>query len=87
VLSAKICFSHRWGGDNLPIEKKRLPTLVRSFYALNRGQDMPEVTIVAECGTGKTLISLGAVAGHARGRQYTAIVVVVMMPPGICLSV
>jgi len=44
VLSAKICFSHRWRGDNLPIEKKRLPTLVRSFYALNRGQDMPEVT-------------------------------------------
>ena len=32
------------GGDNLPIEKKRLPTLVWSFYALNSGQDMPEVT-------------------------------------------
>jgi len=32
------------GRDNLPIEKKRLPTLVWSFYALNCGQDMPEVT-------------------------------------------
>jgi hypothetical protein len=41
------------------------------------------VTIVAECGSGKTLISLGALAGHARGRQYTAIV---MMPPAICLK-
>jgi len=44
VLSAKICFSDR-RGDNLPIEKKRLPTLVWSLYALNCGQDMPEVTL------------------------------------------
>jgi hypothetical protein len=31
--------------------------------------------VIAECGTGKTLISLGAVHTHAEGRAYTALVV------------
>jgi len=50
---------------------------------IRRWEQSRAAAIVAECGTGKTLISLGAVAGHARGRQYTAIV---MMPPAICLK-
>jgi hypothetical protein len=33
---------------------------------------------VAECGTGKTLISLGSVFTHARGRRFTALA---MVPP------
>jgi len=34
--------------------------------------------VIAECGTGKTLISLGAVHTHSEGRQYAALV----MAPG-----
>jgi hypothetical protein len=34
--------------------------------------------VIAECGTGKTLISLGAVHTHSEGRPYTALV----MAPG-----
>ena len=34
--------------------------------------------VVAECGTGKTLVSLGAVHTHAQGRRYTTIA---MVPP------
>src|SRR6266581_6394411 len=33
---------------------------------------------VAECGTGKTLISLGSVFTHARGKRFTALT---MVPP------
>jgi len=33
---------------------------------------------VAECGTGKTLISLGSIFTHARGRRFTALA---MVPP------
>lgn len=33
---------------------------------------------VAECGTGKTLISLGSVFAHARGKRFTALT---MVPP------
>jgi N12 class adenine-specific DNA methylase len=35
---------------------------------------------VAECGTGKTLISLGSVFTHARGKQFTALT---MVPPQV----
>jgi len=34
--------------------------------------------VIAECGTGKTLISLGAVQTHAENRRFTAIA---MVPP------
>jgi len=34
--------------------------------------------VIAECGTGKTLISLGAVHTHSEGRPYTSLV----MAPG-----
>jgi hypothetical protein len=33
---------------------------------------------VAECGTGKTLVSLGSVFAHARGKKFTALT---MVPP------
>jgi len=34
--------------------------------------------VVAECGTGKTLISLGAIHVHSEGRPFTALA---MVPP------
>jgi len=37
--------------------------------------------VIAECGTGKTLISLGAVHTHAEGRRYNALV---MAPGHVC---
>jgi hypothetical protein len=38
---------------------------------------------VAECGTGKTLISLGSVFTHARGKAFTALA---MVPPQLILK-
>lgn len=43
-----------------------------------RWQQARTATVVAECGTGKTLISLGAVHVHSEGRPYTALA---MVPP------
>ncbi len=38
---------------------------------------------IAECGTGKTLISLGAMYVHAKGRPFTALV---MVPPQLTMK-
>ena len=38
---------------------------------------------IAECGTGKTLISLGAMYVHAKGRAFTALV---MAPPQLTMK-
>src|SRR5271157_1828989 len=46
--------------------------LVRSWQQASAG------AVIAECGTGKTLISLGAVQTHAENRPFTA---VAMVPP------
>ena len=43
-----------------------------------RWQQWKTAAIVAECGTGKTLMSLGAIHVHANGAPYTAIA---MVPP------
>src|SRR5579864_2814123 len=43
-----------------------------------RWQQARTANVVAECGTGKTLISLGAVHVHSEGRPYTALA---MVPP------
>jgi hypothetical protein len=38
---------------------------------------------IAECGTGKTLISLGAMYIHAKGKPFTALV---MVPPQLTMK-
>jgi superfamily II DNA or RNA helicase len=43
-----------------------------------RWQQFRTALIIAECGTGKTLMSLGAVHVHSQGRPYTALA---MVPP------
>ena len=43
-----------------------------------RWQHARTAMVVAECGTGKTLISLGAIQVHSKGNPYTA---VAMVPP------
>ena len=45
---------------------------------VRRWQQARAGAVVAECGTGKTLISLGAVHTHAEGRPFTALA---MVPP------
>ncbi len=43
-----------------------------------RWQEFKTALIVAECGTGKTLMSLGAIHVHSQGKPYTALA---MVPP------
>lgn len=45
---------------------------------VRRWQQARAAAVIAECGTGKTLISLGAIHTHAAGRAFTALV----MAPG-----
>ena len=45
---------------------------------VKRWQKARTAMVVAECGTGKTLISLGAIHVHSEGRPYTALA---MVPP------
>ena len=55
-----------------PAQTLAIMGLVRRFQRARAG------AVIAECGTGKTLISLGAVYTHAEGRPFTAIA---MVPP------
>jgi len=45
---------------------------------VRRWQRAHAAGVIAECGTGKTLISLGAVYTHAEGKPFTALA---MVPP------
>ena len=55
-----------------PAQTLAIMGLVRRWEQVRAG------AAIAECGTGKTLISLGAVYTHAEGRPFTA---VAMVPP------
>jgi hypothetical protein len=68
---------------------ERFNTLLRSPFAaqrlavmgiVKRWQEARAAAIVAECGTGKTLMALSAIHVHSSGRPYTALV---MAPPNI----
>lgn len=71
-------------GDPIAPEIERLrrkpypAQLVAICGILRRWEAARTAAVIAECGTGKTLISLAAMNAHARGKQYNA---VVMMPP------
>jgi superfamily II DNA or RNA helicase len=53
-----------------PAQTLAIMGLVRRWQQARAG------AVIAECGTGKTLISLGAVYTHAEGRPFTAIALV-----------
>ena len=55
-----------------PAQTLAIMGLVRRWQQARAG------AVIAECGTGKTLISLGAVQTHADGRPFTALA---MVPP------
>jgi len=50
-----------------PAQTLAIMCLVRRWQQARAG------AVIAECGTGKTLISLGAVQNHAENRPFTAI--------------
>jgi hypothetical protein len=55
---------------------KRKPFLAQTQAILGIAKRWEEVrsgAVVTECGTGKTLVSLGSVFSHARGRRFTAL--------------
>ena len=59
--------------------RKPYPAQILAIMGLvKRWQQARAGAVIAECGTGKTLISLGAVYAHAEGRPFTAIS---MVPP------
>jgi hypothetical protein len=59
--------------------RKPYPAQTLAIMGLvKRWQQAKSGAVIAECGTGKTLISLGAVYTHAEGRPFTAIA---MVPP------
>ena len=55
-----------------PAQTLAIMGLVRRWQQARAG------AVIAECGTGKTLVSLGAVQTHAESRPFTALV---MVPP------
>jgi superfamily II DNA or RNA helicase len=70
--------------DPLPLELRRLRRTPYAAQALaiaglaKRLETERSAGAIAECGTGKTLISLGAIFVHAKGKPFTALA---MVPP------
>ena len=59
--------------------RKPYPAQTLAIMGLvRRWQEAKAGAVIAECGTGKTLISLGAIQTHAENRRFTAIA---MVPP------
>jgi len=46
---------------------------VAAMSVVRRWQEARAAAVIAECGTGKTLVALAAVHCHADGRPYTAL--------------
>jgi hypothetical protein len=80
ALPATLCFQPPLELARQSSENTEDPRPPRPVYASNRGQPMGKVTVIAECGTGKTLMALSALHVHSAGRPYTALV---MAPPNI----
>jgi len=85
AFSASLCFQPPLELARQSSENTEYPRAPRPVYASNRGQPMGKVTaaMIAECGTGKTLISLGAMFVHSGGKPFTALV---MAPPQLTLK-
>jgi superfamily II DNA or RNA helicase len=77
-------------GEPLPSELARLRRTPYPAQALaiagiaKRWEAENSAGAIAECGTGKTLISLGAMFVHSGGKPFTALV---MAPPQLTFSV
>src|SRR6201993_3594764 len=74
---------HRFDDPVSPRIEKLLRTpfpaqTIAIMGVVRRWQQARTAMVVAECGTGKTLISLGALGVHSEGRPFTALA---MVPP------
>jgi superfamily II DNA or RNA helicase len=49
---------------------------VAAMSVIKRWEQARAAAVIAECGTGKTLVALGAIHCHADGRPYTALALV-----------
>jgi hypothetical protein len=76
-------------GEPLPAELRHLrrtpyPAQSLAIAGIAKRWDLENSAgAIAECGTGKTLISLGAMYAHAKGRPFTALV---MVPPQLTMK-
>ena len=76
-------------GEPLPAELARLRRTPYPAQALaiagiaKRWEAENSAAAIAECGTGKTLISLGAMLVHSKGKPFTALV---MVPPQLTMK-
>ena len=76
-------------GEPLPAELRHLrrtpyPAQSLAIAGIAKRWDLENSAgAIAECGTGKTLISLGAMYVHAKGRPFTALV---MVPPQLTMK-
>src|SRR5262249_46237819 len=65
----------------LQLKRKPFPAQTLAILGIvKRWEEARAAAVVAECGTGKSLISLGSVFTHARSRKFTALV---MCPPSL----
>jgi hypothetical protein len=63
------------------LKRKSFPAQTLAILGIvKRWEEARAAAAVAECGTGKTLVSLGSVFTHARGRSFTALA---MCPPSL----
>lgn len=63
------------------LKRKPFPAQTLAILGIvKRWEEARAAAAVAECGTGKTLISLGSVFTHARGRSFTTLA---MCPPSL----
>jgi hypothetical protein len=63
------------------LKRKPFPAQTLAILGIvKRWEEARAAAAVAECGTGKTLVSLGSVFTHARGRSFTALA---MCPPSL----
>ena len=63
-------------------KEKGRPFELHAFQRL-AGRQGPRALLRAACGTGKTLISLGSMYVHSKGRPFTALV---MVPPQLTMK-
>lgn len=76
-------------GEPLPAELARLrrtpyPAQALAIAGISKRWDTENsAAAIAECGTGKTLISLGAMFVHSKGKPFTALV---MVPPQLTMK-
>jgi superfamily II DNA or RNA helicase len=73
-----------WPGVH-QLKRKPFPAqTIALMSVIRRWEQARCAAVIAECGTGKTLVALGSIWTAARGRHFTALA---MVPPQLLFSV